>query len=44
MQSAGLMAVHQKKLDRYVLLAALTERQVLDELRADAPVILPVAI
>jgi hypothetical protein len=30
MQSAGLMAVHQKKLDRYSLLAALAERQVLD--------------
>ena len=44
MQSAGLMAVHQKKLDRYSLLAALAERQVLDGLRAVAPVILPVAV
>ena len=44
MQSAGLMAVHQTKLDRYSLLAALAERQVLDKLRAAAPVILPVAI
>ncbi len=39
MQSAGLMAVHQKKLDRYSLLAALAERHVLDGLRAVAPVI-----
>ena len=44
MQSVGLMAVHQKKLDRYSLLAALAERQVLDGLRAVAPVILPVAV
>jgi len=44
MQSAGLIAVHQKKLDRYSLLAALAERQVLDGLRAVAPVILPVAV
>jgi hypothetical protein len=44
MQSAGLMAVHQKKLDHYSLLAALAERQVLDGLRAVAPVILPVAV
>ncbi len=40
MQSAGLMAVHQKKLDRYFLLAALAEQQVLDGLRAVAPVCL----
>ena len=44
MQSAGLMAVHQTKLDRYALLAALAERQVLDGLRASAPTILPVAV
>ena len=43
MQSAGLMAVHQKKLDRYALLAALAERQVLDGLRIAVPAILPVA-
>ena len=44
MQSAGLMAVHQKKLDRYALLAALAERQVLDGLRNAVPAILPVAV
>ena len=44
MQSAGLMAVYQTKLDRYALLAALTERQVLDGLRTAAPTILPVAV
>ena len=44
MQSAGLMAVHQAKLDRYALLAALAERQALDGLRAAAPTILPVAV
>ena len=44
MQSAGLMAVHQKKLDRYALLAALAERQVLDGLRIAVPAILPVAV
>ena len=43
-KAAGLMAVHQTKLDRYSLLAALAERQVLDGLRAVAPVILPVAV
>ena len=44
MQSAGLMAVHQTKLDRYALLAALAERQVLDGSRTTAPTILPVAV
>jgi len=44
MQSAGLMAVHPKKLDRYALLAALTERQVLDGRRIVVPAILPVAV
>ena len=44
MQSAGLMAVHQTKLDRYALLAALAERQALDGLRSTAPIILPVAV
>jgi hypothetical protein len=44
MQSAGLMAVHQTKLDRYALLAALVERQVLDGLRTAPPTILPVAV
>ena len=44
MQSAGLMAVHQTKLDRYALLAALAERQALDGLRTAAPTILPVAV
>jgi hypothetical protein len=44
MQSAGLMAVHQKQLDRYALLAALAERQVLDGLRIAVPAILPVAV
>ncbi len=39
MQSAGLMAVHQTKLDRYTLLAALAERQALDRLRSTAPII-----
>ncbi len=44
MQSAGLMAVHQTKLDRFALLAALAERQALDGLRLTAPIILPVAV
>ena len=44
MQSAGVMAVHQTKLDRYALLAALAEQQALDGLRAAAPTILPVAV
>jgi hypothetical protein len=44
MQSAGLMAVHQTKLDRYALLAALAERQALDGLRSTAPIILSVAV
>jgi len=44
MQSAGLMAVHQTKLDRYALLAALAERQALDGLRSTAPIILPAAV
>ena len=44
MQSAGLLAVHQSKLDRYALLAALAERQALDGLRSTAPIILPVAV
>ncbi len=43
LQSAGLMAVHQTKLDRYALLAALGERQALDGLRSTAPIILPVS-
>ena len=38
MQSAGLMAVHQTKLDRYALLVALAERQALDGLRSTAPI------
>ncbi len=37
--SAGLMATHQKKLDR-----ALAERQTQDGLRTSAPMILPVAV
>ena len=44
MQSAGLLTVHQNKLDRYALLAALVERQVLQGLRTAAPSILPVAV
>jgi hypothetical protein len=44
MQSAGLLTIHQNKLDRYALLAALVERQVLQGLRTAAPTILPVAI
>jgi hypothetical protein len=44
MVSAGLMATHQKKLDRYALLAALAERQTQDGLRTSAPMILPVAV
>ena len=44
MQSAVLMATHQTKLDRYALLAALAERQVLDGLRTAAPFILPIAV
>jgi hypothetical protein len=38
------MATHQKKLDRYALLAALAERQTQDGLRTSAPMILPVAV
>ena len=44
MVSAGLMATHQKKLDRYALLAALAERQTQDGMRTSAPMILPVAV
>jgi hypothetical protein len=44
MQSAGLLAVHQNKLDRYALLSALVERQAQDGLRTAAPSILPVAV
>ncbi len=43
MVSAGLMATHQKKLDRYALLAALAERQTQDGMRTSAPMILPVS-
>jgi hypothetical protein len=38
------MATHQKKLDRFALLAALAERQTQDGLRSSAPMILPVAV
>ena len=44
MQSAGLLDTHQVKLDRYSLLAALVEQQVLEKLRTEAPAILPVAV
>jgi hypothetical protein len=38
------MEAHQGKLDRYSLLAAMVERQVLDGRRAAAPLILPVVV
>ena len=44
MQSATLMEAHQDKLDRYALLEAMLERQVLDGLRADTPLILPAVV
>ena len=43
-KSAALMEAHQGKLDRYSLLAAMVERQVLDGRRAAAPLILPVVV
>ena len=43
-QSAALMEGYQGKLDRYPLLAAMVERQVLAGLRSAAPLILPVVI
>jgi hypothetical protein len=43
-QSAALMEGYQGKLDRYSLLAAMVERQVLAGLRSAAPLILPVVI
>ena len=43
-QSAALMEGYQDKLDRYSLLAAMVERQVLAGLRSAAPLILPVVI
>ena len=42
MRSAALMDAYHGKLDRYSLLAAMMERQVLDGRRAAAPLILPV--
>ena len=43
-KSDALMEAHQGKLDRYALLAAMTQRQVLDGLRIVAPLILPVVV
>ena len=43
-QSAALMEGHQDKLDRYSLLQAMVERQVLAGLRTAAPLILPVVV
>ena len=43
MQSAALLRAYNGKLDRYALLSALVERQVVDGLR-DAPRILPVVL
>ena len=43
-KSEALMEAHQGKLDRYSLLAAMVERQVLDGLRTAAPLILPVVV
>ena len=42
MQSAALLRTYNGKLDRYALLSALVERQVVDGLRDAAPRILPV--
>jgi len=42
MQSAALLAAYHNKLDRYALLAAVVQRQVLDKVRSSAPLILPV--
>jgi hypothetical protein len=43
-KSDALMEAHQGKLDRYALLAAMTQRQVLDGRRIAAPLILPVVV
>ena len=42
--SAALMEAHQDKLDRYSLLEAMVERQVLSGLRSAAPLVLPVVV
>ena len=43
-QSAALMEAHQDKVDRYSLLEAMVERQVLAGLRTAAPLFLPAVI
>ncbi len=43
-KSKALMEAHQGKLDRYSLLAAMAQRQILDGLRTAAPLILPVVV
>jgi len=42
MCSAALLGAYHDKLDRYALLAAIVERQVLDKVRSSVPLILPV--
>jgi hypothetical protein len=43
-QSGTLMEAYQDKLDRYALLGAMVERQVLSGLRTAAPLVLPVVV
>jgi hypothetical protein len=43
-KSKALMEAYQCKLDRYSLLAAMVQRQILDGLRTAAPLILPVVV
>ena len=43
-KSEALMEAYQGKLDRYSLLTAMVERQVLDGLRTAAPLVLPVVV
>ncbi len=44
MASSRLLEEYQIKLDRYALLAAITERQFLDGWRPVAPLVLPVVL
>ena len=44
MQSSALLRAHNEKRDRYALLAALVERQVVERRREVSPRILPVVI
>jgi hypothetical protein len=44
MNSAAVLDAHTQKLDKYALLEAIVERQLISGLRSRAPRILPVAI